>query len=170
MIGYVKRYNICNISKKKLANEELFVDLLKIDSEIKSKISEILDNNGYIIGLKKKKILKSIYIFSYDKDNKVLKFSNSIQVKDITKESIEEFEKAILEELKEKVLLDEISKVEWNDNIIEPRQFSKFSGSAFAICISLGLMYGIIFDNLGLGLSFGITFGLCFGVVVKKKK
>ena len=170
MIGYVKGYNICNISKKKLANEELFMELVEIDSEVKDKVLEILDNNGYIIGLKKGKILKSIYMFSYDKDNKILKFSNSIQAKDIAKESIEEFEKAILEELKEKVLLEEISKVEWNDNIIEPRQFSKFSGSAFAICISLGLMYGIIFDNMGLGLLFGIAFGLCFGVVVKKKK
>lgn len=169
MIGYVKGYNVCNITKKKIENEELFIDLIKIDSEMKDKVLEILDNNGYIIGLKKKKVLKSIYFFSYDKDNKVLKFSNSIQTKDIAKESIEEFEKAILEELKEKVLLEEISKVEWNDNIIEPRQFSNFSGSALAIGISLGVTYGIIFDNIGLGLLFGIAFGLCFGVVVKKK-
>ncbi len=115
MMGYVKGYNVCDITKKEIANEELFIDFLEIDPKIKDEVLDILDHNGYIIGLKKKKNLKSIYMFRYDKNHNVLKFYNFLQAKDVAKESMEEFEQAILEELKRKILLAEIPQVEWDD-------------------------------------------------------
>ena len=58
----------------------------------------------------------------------------------------------------------------WNDIEIEPNTVNGFSGFTFSMWLSLGVLYGIIFDNLVLGLLFGVGIGLCFGTTVKKKK
>lgn len=131
---------------------------------------ETLNNNGYVIELKKKKVLKVVYIFKKDTQHKILQYSESLATKDIETKTIEDFEKAIIEELKEKVTMEEILKVDWKDIEIVPNESSSFSGLTFSTCLSLGLLYGIIFDNLSMGLLFGCAIGLCFGAVVKKKK
>lgn len=169
MIGYIKGYDICNITNKKLDKEEFLSELIKLDSNLKNKILKVLNDNGYVIGLKKKKVLKVVYIFKMDIQQKILKYSESLATKDIEIKTIENFEKAIIEELKEKVTLEEVSKVDWKDIEIVPNESSSFSSLTFSTCLSLGLLFGIIFDNLSMGLLFGCAIGLCFGAVVKKK-
>lgn len=171
MIGNIKGYDICNITTRSIKKEELLSEIKTEDSEIKEEIITVLKNKGYICGLKKKGILKAIYLFEHiqEHNKKILKYNKSLYVED-TKDKKEQFEKIIIEELKEKVNWGEFSKVIWNDMEIEPNESQGFSGLTFSICISLGVIYGIVFDNLAIGLLFGVAIGSCFGAVVKKKK
>lgn len=38
----------------------------------------------------------------------------------------------------------------------------KKNDDRFALALSLGIIYGLLFDNLALGLSLGILFGIVF--------
>ena len=41
----------------------------------------------------------------------------------------------------------------------------KVDAHYLGVGISIGLMFGIAFDNIGLGLSMGVVFGLCLGTI-----
>lgn len=112
---YAQRYKVCDITKKNIEDKDIFINFVEIDPNIKDKALEILNNNGYIIGLKNKKVLKALCMFSYNKDSKYLKLSNLIQTKDVAIESIEVLASVIVEKLEEKVSLKEIEGVEWDD-------------------------------------------------------
>ena len=43
---------------------------------------------------------------------------------------------------------------------------SNDSGSALAVGLSLGVLFGIVTDNIGLGMMLGVAVGLCFGPAV----
>lgn len=50
---------------------------------------------------------------------------------------------------------------------------SNDSGSALAVGLSLGVLFGIVMDNTGLGMMLGVAVGLCTGPaisVLKKNK
>lgn len=169
--GNIEGYKVCNVTNKSIEKENYINDLQKIDSNIKEKIINVLENKGHIYGLEKMNSLKAVYIFDNIKDNnkKVVVFNKLLYVED-AKDKMNEFEKIIIEELKELVNWGECSKVIWNDIEIEPNNANAFSFPTFSMCISLGLLYGIIFDNLAIGLLFGVSIGSCFGAVVKRKK
>ncbi len=167
----IKGHKICTITKKNIEKENYINDLQKIDNNVKEEIINVLENKGYIYGLEKMNSLKAVYIFDNIRDNKkkVVVFNKLLYVED-AKDKMNEFEKIIIEELKELVNWGECSKVIWNDIEIEPNNMNTFSFPTFSMCILLGLLYGIIFDNLGIGLLFGVSIGSCFGAVVKRKK
>lgn len=156
--GKIKGYKICNITKKSIEKENYINDLKKLDSNIKEEIVKVLENKGYVYGLEEKNLLKAVYLFDSTKDNekKVMAFNKSLYTEDV-KDKIDEFEKIIIEELKELVNWGECSKVIWNDIEIEPNNVSSFSITTLSTCISLGLLYGIVFNNLAMGLLFGVA-------------
>ena len=170
MIGYIKGYEICNITKRKIEKGKIILsEIKKIDNNITEKINSVLNNKGCIFGLKEKNNLKAIYLFENVKEDgkKILKFEKCVYTKDVESKK-EEFEKAITEELKEKVTFEDYTKVYWDDIEITPKEIGNISTGASSGLI-MGLIYGIIFNNLALGLLVGISIGLCFGVAVKKK-
>lgn len=171
IVGSIKGYNIFNVTKKIIEKENSMNELEEIETNIKEEIIKTLENKGYVYGLKEKDIVKAVYLFENTKnENKnILDFKTSLYTDDV-KDKIEQFEKIILEELKEIVNWGKCSKVIWNDIEIEPNTVNGFSGLTFSMCLSLGVLYGIIFDNFALGLSMGVAIGLCFGATVKKKK
>ena len=164
MIGYIKGYDFCVVTKKKLEKEEFLSELLNEKSNIKDEIENILDNNGYVIGLKKKNILKLVYFFELK--GKVLTFKKKILTKEIDEKTKNEFEKIITEELKEKLVFEELEKIDWNDIEIKPKKKAGFSFTVFAICIVLGF----IFDNIAMGILWGFIFGLTSGTAIVQKK
>lgn len=172
IIGDVKGYGICNVTKKKIEKEDFLSELQKVDSNIKAEILEVLESQGYVYGLKKKKVLKAVYLFDnkQEENKKVLVFNKSICSEEI-KDIIKEFENVLITELKGKVVIEEFSKVIWNDIEILPRNIrnGKFSMLAFSLCFFLGFLFGIGTDNLLIGLSLSLLFGLCFGEKVDKK-
>lgn len=52
---------------------------------------------------------------------------------------------------------------------IEEENFG-FNGGGLAIGLSIGLIFGIVMDNIGLGLCFGILYSLMFGNISSGKK
>lgn len=164
VIGYIKGYDFCVVTKKKLEKEEFLSELINENPNIKEEMMSVLDNNGYIIGLTKKKVLKLAYLF--DLNEKVLTFRNKILTKEIDEKIEQEFDKIITEELKEKLVFEELEKIDWEDIEIKPKKKAGFSLLVFASCIILG----IVFDNIGLGLLWGVIFGITSGVAIVNKK
>ena len=41
----------------------------------------------------------------------------------------------------------------------------KIDAPYLGVGISIGLMFGVAFDNIGLGVSMGVVFGLCLGTI-----
>ena len=171
IIGNINGYKVCNINKKSIEKENYINDLQKIDFNIKEEISNVLENNGYVYGLEEKKLLKAVYLFESKKEHnkKIIVFNKFLYMEEAEDKKLE-FEKIIIEELKELVNWGEFSKVLWNDIEIEPNNKNESYFLTFSMCISLGLLYGIIFNNLAIGLLFGVAIGSCFKAVVKRKK
>ncbi|MCD7839829.1 MAG: hypothetical protein LUG46_04285 [Erysipelotrichaceae bacterium] len=162
MLGYIKGYTTCTITKKK-TNEETLSELIIIDNNIQNKLAEAFNNDAYVFGMKKKKVLKCVYIFHKEKDTLI--FSETIKTDEITDKILKSFEKDIIEDLKVKVSTKEIAYVDWNDIVIEPNN----SLNWLAIGISLGVLIGIALDSIALGICFGVVFGCCYGAVVTHK-
>ncbi|MCD8027689.1 MAG: hypothetical protein LUF02_03305 [Erysipelotrichaceae bacterium] len=162
MIGYVKGYTNCTITKKRI-NDKTLSELIKVDNKIQNKLDYALNNDAYIVGLKKKKVLKCVYIFN--KENDTLIFSVIIKTEEITDKILKAFEKDIIVDLKNKVSAKEIAHVEWNDVVIEPNN----SLNWLAFGISLGVLFGIALDSIALGICFGVAFGCCCGVIATHK-
>lgn len=157
--------------KKKIEQENFLNEIIVKDAGIKKEITGVLDRKGCVYGLAKKGVLKAVYIFDKitDENKNLLKFYKSIFLDEVENKK-KEFEDAIIEDLKEKVALEQIEKVDWEDIEIEPNTMEGFSGISLSLGISLGLLYGVILKNISIGILMGISIGLMFGAVVKRKK
>lgn len=164
MFVFIKDYDFCVVTKKMLEKDEFLADISSCNSNIKHDIEKVLDNNGYVVGLEKKNILKLVYLFEL-KEN-VLVFKKKILTDEITEETKNKFENIVTEELKEKLIFDELEKIDWNDIEIKHDKKAGFSFVVFAICFVIGL----IFDNVGFGILFGFILGLTSGTVIVQKK
>lgn len=163
-IGYIKGYDFCVVTKKKLEKEEFLSELINENPNIKEEMRSVLDNNGYIIGLTKKKVLKLAYLF--DLNEKVLTFRNKILTKEINEKIEQKFDKIIIEELKEKLIFDELEKIDFDDIEIKSKKKAGFSLLVFICCVGLGSIFG----NIGLGMLWGFILGITFGVAIANKK
>ena len=88
--------------------------------------------------------------------------------KSVPTDVLEEFEKAIITEFKELVMLDEVKAVIWNDKILTAKRVKVGADryiSAIPLGMSVGLLFGVVFDNIPIGLCFGVAWGLIFGVI-----
>lgn len=173
MIGKIREYSVCNVSKSILKKDEFFEDILSRDTMIKEKIQNILSNNGIIYGLKKDKKLKAVYLFeSITEDKKhILRFTEKIILDEISKEIQEEFEKCIIEELSEFVSLEDYSKIEWGDNIIVPKmvKVGKYNLPLGSLMFVVGVAFGLFTNDLFFGIMIGIVLGCGSAVIVKRK-
>lgn len=172
----VRGYKICKINKKSLNKAELFSELENKEPKIKEIIENvILNEKGIVYGLKKGNILKAVYVFlgkEIENNEKILTFSKNVSTDEISEEVSNEFEKTILEELKECVSFEEYKKVEWNDQEIVPQtiKIGKYNVSAGIIGFFAGILIGaILLDSFVLGLGLGIIFASS-GAIIKKKK
>lgn len=213
MVGYIKGYNISNISKNK-ANKKGFgvgMDSVVSLEILRTNILDALKDGGKVYGLYKKKELVACYIFKKEKtasseltqpavinlteenlskivqgkidevsteeNSEILKneeitvfrFSEKYVSPQHT-EVINQFEKAILSEIKEHILFGEVKAVIWEENILVSTQINAGSlGSinGLAIGIAMGFMFGVVFDNLAIGISLGMIWALAFGTLFK---
>ena len=83
-------------------------------------------------------------------------------------EALEEFEKAILTEFKELILLDEIKAILWNERILIPKKV-KVGSLGYINALPMGMMFGVAvgvaIDNIALGLALGMLWGVAFGSI-----
>ena len=81
---------------------------------------------------------------------------------------IEQFEKAIVKEFKELLFFDEVKAVIWNEKILAAKRVKVGADkyvSVLPLGISIGMLFGVALDNIGIGLCFGVAWGLIFGMV-----
>lgn len=173
MIGKVKGYSVCDISKGTLKKEEFFNEIENRDSNIREKLESVLQNKGLVFGLKKDKKLKAVYIFeSANEDKKkILRFTEKILLDEIDNEIQEKFEKDLINEFKELVSLEEYAKVEWNENVIVPKtlKVGKHSVPIGSLIFLLFIIFGIIIDDVAIGMCMGLAFGCGYAIIVKRK-
>ncbi len=143
MIGYVRGYSICKVSRKCLKREEYLSELKEHFKNISDTIEQALTDDDIIFGLKKNKVLKVVYIFRKNKEENSLIFLKDYKTKKVDNITTEKFEQALVEEFKEMVALEDVAKVDFKNYEIVPRSIKGFSGSAFALFLGLGLIYGI---------------------------
>ena len=165
---------IIEIKKKQVEKEEFLSELEKIDSEIKSKISKILDNDGQVYGLKDKKVLKAVYLFknTTEENKKILIFTEAIKVEDIDDKKIKECEEQIKEELQEQIIERNFEKAKWNDiEVVYSKSKAKkyfWIAVMFPICLVLGMAIGGMFGHMFVGMGIGIFLGLLFGIATSE--
>lgn len=212
MFGYIKGYDISDISKRKAKKEGFGLSLNSIVSNevLRNDVLEAIKNGGKVYGLYKKKEMIACYVFTKekvdsaeinqptidlnkenmskiiqgktdevstensnevlkDKETTVLKLSGKYilpQHADVT----QEFEKTLLAELKEYVVMGEIKAVIWEENILVATQIKvgalgTISGIGFGI--SIGFLFGLIFDNIAIGICLGMLWAMSFGTLFR---
>lgn len=181
-------YDIVNISKRKIDKLKISEELEKILSaeEIKMQMSEALKSGGKVYAIKKNKKIYGCYIFKKEKreaeefmkNSSIEKYKNKkIYVYELSAEYFvyeidcfsEKIKKKILSQMKENAFLNECKTIIWNDDcyIAEISKGGK-NYSGFAMGLSLGIVYGLLFKNIILGICFGIAFSNLFGWTLYK--
>lgn len=163
-IVYIKGYDFCVVTEKEIEKEGFLSELTNQNPNIKDEIISILDNNGYVIGLKKNNVLKSVYLFELN--GKILTFKSKILTNEINEKTKNEFKKSITIELKEKLVYDELEKIDWNDIEILPKKKTMDSFLMYFI----GMILGILFDHIGYGIIIGCILALLPKRTIIKKK
>lgn len=93
----VKGYNGVDFTKNKLDNDGYsFAEIKEVDSKIVKQIEKCLEDGGYVFGLHKNKIVKSVYIFKLSSKGKqkILVFDKKIVLDEVNK-CVKEFESDI---------------------------------------------------------------------------
>ncbi len=193
MLGYVKGYEVRGISLKK-AEKEAFSGVLSasgVPAEIKGEMISLLKAKGAVYAWYKKKEIAAIYFVErvenylpevaaaeYEDENGQKVKTNGHQalaglriteafINDDAKEVKKEFHECILAEVRERSIFSEDEKaIEWNGKIQYPSRVSvgNFSVPLYLIPLALGLVFGILNNNLGTGLMFGLSFALIFSL------
>lgn len=77
----------------------------------------------------------------------------------------EEFEKVILEEVKESTVYHDVKYIAWKDTLLAPEKV-KLGGIEIAggmgMGIALGILFGVALDHLAIGICMGVAFGYIF--------
>lgn len=142
-------------------------------------VLSILNGGGRAFGIYKKKELMTCYLFEKVKVSEAeipypkydINKESSVIVQELREDIekvVEEFEKAMVAELKELIMLDEVKAVIWNEKILTAKQVKVGADryvSAIPLGISVGMLFGVILDNIALGICFGVMWGLVFGMI-----
>ena len=189
MIDGFKGFSMKRISRKKMNNTAFLQELRSagISDDVPIHMTKTLESGGYVYAWYKKKALAALYIAekeaSYipevkpyettdEKGNKkkvnghkaytAFKLSCAFINKDF--ENVKDkFDEDVLEDLKEKVIFSDVDKViEWNGRMIyqEKVRVLGLSIAIYPLALSLGVMYGVVFDNIVYGLLIGSTVGI----------
>lgn len=168
-VGFCRGYKPFILEKSDLKHIGKF-------SEVESKDNKILDDifamntekgfDGIIFVLQKNKKYKAVYIFRPEKAPKkstVLRLYKSVTMDDVEREVVCEFEKEIINQLKEFIYTDDLwEKVIWNGKVIKPEVLRLGS-----ICLPVSIL-GIL---VGLGLSIltenyiWLVLWICIGII-----
>ena len=183
MVGYIKGYDMLNISKKKSQKINIGARLSGAvsESELRAQMLDALETGGKVYALRKNKELYACYIFRKtkkkaedfmakdkaekyeDKELDVYELSHEYRAAE-TDGLSEEIKKNFLADIKEQAFLYDVKAIIWGGDYYVPETvFGGKNYSGFLIGLSLGILFGIMFDNVVLGISFGVAFSQLFG-------
>lgn len=87
-----------------------------------------------------------------------------------SKEVREQFEKAVLEEVKESTVYQDVKYIAWKDALLVPKKLKLGNweiAGGIGTGIALGMLFGIALDNLGIGVALGVAFGYMFATTFR---
>lgn len=178
VFGSVKGYGIQQISLKMLENKKWNFSELEIkDSDIKNEIKSVIENEGTVFALEKKKIFKAVYLFKLvnDSDDKYLSFDKKIVLDEIIEDAIKEFEDDMTTLLGEAVAGEEVSKVVWGEKEIELSKIKigKLEIPLSIIWMLMGILFWLLFDDFMwfvIYLCIGVSSGYAVKINEPKRK
>ena len=104
---------------------------------------------------------------------KLVKRSTKIVRFGISAEILEVFEKEILKEFKELLMLGDVKAVLWNEKMLVQKQV-QIGNTGYINALPLGLCAGVAIgtalDNLALGICIGMLWGLAFGTIFTSRE
>lgn len=186
-----QKYHICLISKRKLEKREPWEDLSAVTDveSLRKKIDDIMEANGRVYGIYRKKSLTAVYVFERQQDyfehsgSKVKlgekefdmeKFwygdcTDALRLRrtvclESSKECQEKMEEEIRQDLKEQVVCGQVAGVEWNHALMYRKNLEnrKNQSSGVAFGYLEGFAMGFI---MGIAMD-SIPLGLCFGAML----
>ena len=181
--GYVKGYDIITVSKKKAEKITLSEELSEaVDAEeLRAKMLGALESGGRVYALSRKKKIYACCIFRKTKkkaedfmaEDKAEKYKDKeLDVYELIYEYrpaetdglSEEVKKNFLADIKEQAAIYDIKAIIWGGDYYVPEtEIGGKNYSGFLMGLSLGILFGIMFDNLILGICFGVAFSQLFG-------
>ncbi|MBR1599752.1 MAG: hypothetical protein IJ661_12690 [Lachnospiraceae bacterium] len=194
MAGFMKGYDIKTISKKKLDKEgfgEGLSEAVAIE-QLKAEILEVLENEGFVYGLYKKKEMVACYMIERhegeapEQENvdapimKDKKHKNDVLT--LTKEYILPghdravlwFDDAVLDSLKERITFyGDAARIEFRDQVLTEKTYNvggfNIGGAMLGFVIGF-LLFGVAMDNYALGICLGLAFASSYGIMFSSKK
>lgn len=86
----------------------------------------------------------------------------------VPEDILEEFEKAILKEFKELLMLNDVKAIFWNEKMLVQKQVKVGTMgyvNALPMGLGVGVAIGVALDNIALGMCLGMLWGLAFGTI-----
>ncbi len=164
-VGIVDGYELSKLGKIKAKKDNIFVEIEKKDKKIKEEVRDILNSkSGEVFYVKKKGIIKGLYLFKNVKDDKTnnLKHIKTVYVDEVKPEVQKKFDNCIIQVAKDSVTYQEYDKVTLDDKVIQldPKKSKKEITAALIIGFFVGFALGyILFDELSMALIWGLIFG-----------
>ena len=194
MAGFMKGYDIKTISKKKLDKDGFGVGLSEAVAieQLKAEILEVLENEGFVYGLYKKKEMVACYMFERHEgeapkqenvDASIMKDKkHKNDVITLTKEyalsghdrAVIWFDDAVLENLKERITFyGDAARIEFRDQVLTEKTYNvggfNIGGAMLGFMIGF-LLFGVAMDNYVLGICLGLAFASSYGIMFSSKK
>lgn len=192
MTGYVKGYDLKNISLRSAEKASFSEALAAagVPLEVKERMFSILKTKGNVYAWYKKKAIAALYFVERvnhylpesDAEKNIgevrkrswlegpeplagLRLTEEFLSPDAAQEK-EEFEKGVLAHVRERsIFSDDEKAIEWNGQLqyAKSLQIRDFSISLYVVYMLLGMViFGVLFDDSGIGICFGIAFGVLF--------
>ena len=164
-VGIVDGYELSKLGKLKAKKDNIFVEIEKKDKKIKEEVRDILNSkSGEVFYVKKKGIIKGLYLFKNVKDDKTnnLKHIKTVYVDEVKPEVQKKFDNCIIQVAKDSVSYQEYDKVTLDDKVIQldPKKSKKEITAALIIGFFVGFALGyVLFDELSMALIWGLIFG-----------
>lgn len=187
----LRGYDYSKVTLKKIMKDKYILSSeieMQVEREnLKTQMKNALSNNGSVYFISRKKEVCGVVIIKYEKDM-ALDFEieeetdecekamianayvlESLYLSEDLKSKDEIIRKDLSEELKEVAAWGDlgVKVIIWGEHMITDKTIGKTSESAIAIgmCfgMSVGMMFGVPFDNIGIGMCIGMSIGMLLG-------
>lgn len=196
IFGTIKGHNIATVSRKKAEKGNFGTAINSVISEkdLQTEILAALADGGQVYALYQKKEMMACYILTKEmvnladyrdkvKEDKQGNMSDEEKLEEqlafvlkkeymvaSSKEVREQFEKAVLEEVKESTVYQDVKYIAWKDTLLVPKKLKLGNWEivgGIGTGIALGMLFGLALGHLGIGIALGVAFGYMFATTFR---
>ena len=194
IFGKIKEYNVVTMSKRKVirGNFGESIKILVSEKKLQEEILKALEEGGQAYALYKDKEMQACYIVTKELINIEEYISEKGKSTDISEQKSvvnqekqqtayvlkyqyilsdlenvrKDFEKAVLEEVKEMTLYHDVKTIAWKDSLLvseNVRIGNLEIAGGMGMGLILGVIFGVALGNLAIGMCIGVALGFAFG-------